>query len=84
MIPDTSPEVERYADVPLVFEAELDRRAMSIRDLLGLEVGKTLTLSRAIGEDLPIYVGGALIGHGEIIRLSQSMGVRISALASER
>jgi len=81
-MPHTRSEVERYADVPLVFEAELDRRRMSIRELLSLEVGKTLPLSRAVGEDLPIYIGGALVGRGEVIRLTQSMGVRISTLAS--
>jgi len=78
------PDIERYADVPIVFEAELDRRPMTIRDLLSLEVGKTLPLARTVGEDLPIYVGGALIGHGEVIRLTNSMGVRISSLTPPR
>ena len=77
-------DVERYADVPLVFEAELDRRLMTIRELLSLEVGKTLSLSRAVGEDLPIYVGGALVGRGEVIRLDRTMGIRIAALAPVR
>ena len=64
---NTRPDIERYADVPIIFEAELDRRPMTIRELLSLEVGKTLPLARAVGEDLPIYVGGALIGRGEVM-----------------
>ena len=56
---------------------------MSIRELLSLEVGKTLPLARAVGEDLPIYIGSALVGRGELIRLSQSMR-SISVLAMAR
>ena len=77
-------DVERYADVPLVFEAELDRISMTIRQLHSLEVGKTLSLSRTIGEDLPIYVGGALVGRGEAIRLDRNVGIRIAALSGPR
>jgi len=81
---NTRSEVERYADVPLVFEAELDRIFMTIRQLHSLEVGKTLPLSRTVGEDLPIYVGGALVGRGEPIRLDRNVGIRIAALSGPR
>ncbi len=75
-------EVERYAEVPFALEAELGRCRLTIRELLNLRVGKTLRLSRPVGEDLPLYVGGALIGRGEIIRLNRTMGIRITELSS--
>ena len=81
---NTRPDVERYADVPLVFEAELDRISMTIRQLHSLEVGKTLPLTRTVGEDLPIYIGGALVGHGEAIRLDRNVGIRIAAISGPR
>ena len=72
--------MERYQDVQLVFEVELDRRRMTIRELFGLKVGKIVPLSRAVGEELPIYVSGALIGRGEAIQLNHNMGIRITSL----
>jgi flagellar motor switch protein FliN len=78
------PELARYQDAPLVFEVELDRRRMPIRELLTLEVGKVIRLSRAVGEELSIYVGGALVGQGEAIQLSEGMGVRITTLGADR
>jgi flagellar motor switch/type III secretory pathway protein FliN len=75
-------ELERYADVLLPIEAELGRCRLSIRALLNLQAGTTLRLSRSVGEDLPIYVGGALIGRGEAIRLNQTMGIRLTVFSS--
>jgi len=75
-------DVERYAEVLLPVEAELGRCRLSIRELLNLQEGTILRLSRSVGEDLPIYVGGALIGRGEAIRLSQTMGIRITVFSS--
>ena len=76
-------EAERYQDIELTLEVELDRRRMTIRDLFGLNAGKIIPLSRYIGEELPVYVGGALIGRGEAIPLNQNMGVRITALTEQ-
>jgi len=75
-------EVERYAEVPFALEAELGCCRLTIRELLNLRVGKTLRLSRPVGEDLPLYVGGALLGRGEVIRLNRTMGIRITELSS--
>jgi len=35
-------------------------------------------MSRSAGENIDIWVGGALIGYGEIVIIEDTMGVRIT------
>jgi len=66
------------ADVPLDIEVELDRKMMTVREILGLAPGSVLKMTRSAGENIDIRVGGALMGYGEIVILEERMGVRIT------
>jgi flagellar motor switch protein FliN/FliY len=76
-------EIAPIADVGIDVSVELDRRMMCVQDLLELEEGSVIELTRAAGENLDIYVGGALLGAGEIVLIETSMGVRITGFRSE-
>lgn len=71
-------ELAHLADVPIDVEVVLDRRSMSMRDVLALEVGSTLRMNRAAGENVDMYLGDVLLGTGEIVVIEQAMGVRIT------
>lgn len=66
------------ADIPLDIEVELDRKTMTVRDILALSAGSVLKMTRSAGENIDIRVGGALMGFGEIVILEERMGVRIT------
>ncbi|HWZ29910.1 MAG TPA: FliM/FliN family flagellar motor switch protein [Bryobacteraceae bacterium] len=66
--------------VPLTVVAELDRKMMTFGELLNLQDGDVIGLSRAAGENIRVYVGGALIGWGEILLLEGSLAIRIADL----
>ena len=66
------------SDVPLDVSVELDRRILSVREILALERGSVIRLSRSAGENIDITVGGALVGFGEIVIIEDTMGVRIT------
>lgn len=66
------------ADIPLDIEVELDRKTMTVRDILALSSGSVLKMTRSAGENIDIRVGGALMGFGEIVILEERMGVRIT------
>ncbi len=68
------------ADVKIGVLAELDGRTISFRELLRLEVGNTLPLSRAVGENINVYVDRVLLGSGEVLVLDDSLAVRIADL----
>lgn len=65
-------------DVMLDLEVELDRRVMRMREVLELEEGSVIRMTRSAGENIDIIVGGSLVGFGEIVIIEDTMGVRIT------
>jgi flagellar motor switch protein FliN len=59
-------------------EVELDRRIMTLRELMHVEVGGVLRMTRSAGENIDILVEGTLIGFGEIVIIEDTMGIRIT------
>lgn len=76
-------EVANIADVPLEIEVELDRVEMKIGTLLDLDVDSLLEMPRSAGENLDIYIGGKLVGFGEIVIIENTMGIRITDFRNE-
>lgn len=66
------------SDVPLDVSVELDRRILTMREVLALERGSVVRLTRSAGENIDITIGGTLVGFGEIVIIEDSMGVRIT------
>lgn len=76
-------QIRSLADVPVDFEVELDRKILSLREVLDLVPGSVIRMTRSAGENIDIRVGGALIGFGEIVILEENMGVRITDFHQE-
>lgn len=77
---------ETYApvmDVDLTIYAELDRRTITFRELVSLDIDSLLPLSRPSGENIDIYVGGVLLGNGEILVVEADLAVRIADLRNK-
>jgi len=75
---DPQQEIAYIQDVPLEIGVELDRRFLKIRDILELQVGSVIEMTRSAGENIDIYVGKKLVAFGEIVIIENSMGVRIT------
>jgi len=71
-------EVALIQDVPLEVGVELDRRYLKIRDILELQEGSIIEMTRSAGENIDIYVGKRLVAFGEIVIIENTMGVRIT------
>jgi flagellar motor switch protein FliN/FliY len=71
-------QIAHIADVTLPIEVELDRKIMSVRRILQLDVGSVIKLGRSAGENIDILAGNALLASGEIVVLEDRMGVRIT------
>jgi flagellar motor switch protein FliN/FliY len=76
-------EISHLADVPVYLDIELDRKILTARDILKLEVRSVIKLPRSAGENIDILVGGVLIGSGEIVVIGETVGVRISDFVEE-
>jgi flagellar motor switch protein FliN/FliY len=76
-------EVAAIAEVPIEIEVELDRRVMRIAEIVDLEVDGIIEMERSAGDNIDIYIGGTLVGFGEIVFIENAMGVRITGFRSE-
>ncbi len=65
-------------NVPIEMDVELDRRMLKLREILELQPGSILRLSRSAGENIDIYIGKRLVAFGEFVASENSMGVRIT------
>jgi flagellar motor switch protein FliN/FliY len=76
-------EIGHFADVPVEFEAVLDRKLVQTRELLNWRENTLIWLTRSAGENIDIYAGGTLFGFGEIVVIENKFGVRITDFYSE-
>jgi flagellar motor switch protein FliN/FliY len=76
-------EIGHLKDIPVDVDVELDRKKMSVREILLLEKGSVIKMMRSAGENIDIYVGGAMLGSGEIVIIEETVGVRITDFNEE-
>jgi flagellar motor switch protein FliN/FliY len=76
-------QIRPIADVPVTLDVELDRRVLTVKEILALGPGGVLRMGRSAGENIDIRIGGALVAFGEIVILEESMGVRITDFHQE-
>ena len=73
-----SEEIEHLHDTRISIEVELDRRIMTLRELMHIEIGGVLKMSRSAGDNIDLRVEGNLIGYGEIVIIEDAMGIRVT------
>ncbi len=75
-------DVAHFADVPIEVEVELDRRGPLVRAILELAESGFIGITRSVGENIDLYVGGMLMGCVRSCLLNR-IGVRITDFNSE-
>ena len=70
--------IEHVADIPMQVEVLLDKRWARLSEILTLEEGTVMAMDRSAGENIDIYIGGKLVGFGEIVIIESILGVRIT------
>ena len=76
-------QIGHLGNIPLTVKVELDRKIMTVREILTLEAGSVVKMVRSAGENLDILIGGALVGSGEIVIIEEAVGVRITDFNEE-
>jgi flagellar motor switch protein FliN len=74
-------------DVTIELRAELDKRTTTFGELLNLDVGSILQLSRSTGDNVDLFAGEVLIACGEILVIDSTLAVRVAdfqRVANER
>jgi flagellar motor switch protein FliN/FliY len=77
-------EVAHIANVSIEIEVQLASRWMKLSDILALEEGSIIEMTRSAGENIDIFIGKKLAAFGEIVIIESTMGVRITDFNIER
>jgi type III secretion protein Q len=76
----SAPDASGLDDLPLRIVFEVGRLELSLGDLRQMAPGTVLPLARPFDEALDIVANGRRIGRGEIVRIGDSLGVRVIRL----
>ena len=74
--------LEFILDIPLQVSVELGRTRMLINDLLKLNQGSVIELTKMAGEPLEVLVNQKLIAKGEVVVVNDKFGVRLTDIIS--
>ncbi|WP_372421518.1 type III secretion system cytoplasmic ring protein SctQ [Salinarimonas chemoclinalis] len=67
-------------EVPIHLVFELGRTEVSVADIESLTAGWVFDLNKPLGQSVDILANGRRIGAGELVRIGDSIGVRVSRL----
>lgn len=76
--------IDSLLDISVEVSVEIGRTKMSIGKLLSLSKGSIIELNRLAGESVDVYVNEKLLGKGEIVVVSERLGVRIIEIVTPK
>ena len=71
---------ESLLDVTMPVVIEIGRSHLTVQEVLQLAPGSVVTLDRAVGEPVDLYVSDRRFAQGEIVVVDDHFGVRITRL----
>lgn len=69
-------------DIPLQVTVELGRTKLLVKDILQLNQGAVIELTKLAGEHLDIFVNSKLVARGEAVVVNDKFGVRLVDIIS--
>jgi flagellar motor switch protein FliN/FliY len=64
-------------DIPLQLSVELGRTSLLVKDVLQLNQGAVVELSKLAGEPLDVFINSKLVARGEAVVVNEKFGVRL-------
>ncbi len=74
--------LELLLDIPLDVSIEVGRTKMLVRDLLMMDEGYVIELSKGASDPLDVYVNSRLIARGEVVLVNDKLGLRLTDVVS--
>jgi flagellar motor switch protein FliN/FliY len=76
-------QIGHLSDIPVNVYVELARKTMTLREILALQEGSVINMTRSAGENIDLLIGGAPLASGEIVIIEETVGVRITDFNEE-
>ena len=77
-IKELIPDYENLIDTEVVFESDLGRVEMTLREILNLQKGSVIDLKKPAGESAEVYINGRIIGKGEVMVYEKNLAIRLN------
>jgi flagellar motor switch protein FliN len=75
--------IEGFSDLQLNVEVQIDRKPLTLREILQLGPNSVIKLTRSAGENIDVLIGGCPVCHGEILIINDTVGIRITDFREE-
>jgi len=72
------PDYSNLLDTEVVFESDLGRIEMTLKEILTLQRGSVIDLKKPAGESAEVYVNGRIIGKGEVMVYEKNLAIRLN------
>ena len=72
------PDYSGLLDMEIIFEADLGRVDMNLREILRLEKGSVIDLQKAAGESVDVYINSRILGKGEVMVYEKNLAIRLN------
>lgn len=69
-------------DIPLQLTVELGRTKLLVKDVLELNQGAVVELTKMAGEPLDVFVNSKLVARGEAVVINEKFGIRLVDIVS--
>ena len=80
--PQDKKNLDFILDIPLQVTVELGRTKLLVKDILQLNQGTVVELTKLAGEPLDIFVNSKLVARGEAVVINEKFGVRLVDIVS--
>jgi flagellar motor switch protein FliN/FliY len=80
-VPDRK-NLDFILDIPLQLTVELGRTKLLVKDVLQLNQGSVVELTKLAGEPLDVFVNSKLVARGEAVVVNEKFGVRLVDVVS--
>lgn len=67
-------------DIPVQMVVVMGRKAVTVKDLLGLRMGQVIEMDKMPAEAVDLVANGKIIGKGELVEVDGKLGVRVLKL----
>ena len=70
------------ADATHVIQAEIDRKDISLHEVMLWEQGSVVKFDKVVGSTIDLLIGDRLIARGEVVVVNDCYGVRIKEITN--
>jgi flagellar motor switch protein FliN/FliY len=76
-------DISFLKEIELLLEVELGSTTLTLREVLNINEGDVITLSKMVGDTVDLAANDVWLARGEVLVINDVLGIRISSLNKE-